>query len=376
MCGGENCEMARVVLEVDDNWRYNGFFFDHVERRVYLRLAHVRGRRRVCPDCGAPDQPVHDTKPRKWRRPHVGAYQCYIEARVPRVKCGECGKVLLVEVPWARPKSRMTRQMEALLISQCARSSVRGVALEYDVSDYRIWHALKYYVDRARENADHSGVRTVGIDETSTCKGHHYITVVVDAKTGRVIYACPGRGRETVGMFAGDLKRHGGDPLAIAKACIDMSPAYISGVEEHLPNAAIVHDKFHIVKMANDAVDLVRRVEQKIWKVLLKKTRYLLLRNREDLSDANSERMEGLSKMKLKTGLAYEKKEKLRWIFSSGLTREEGESELGKWNAWAQRNRLEPFVKLNRTIRRHMEGILAIFDSPGLTNGPSEGIAR
>ena len=92
----------------------------------------------------------------------------------------------MAEVPWARPMSRMTRQMEALLMSQCKRSSVRGVALEYDVSDYRIWHALKHYVDKARKKADHFGVRTVGIDETSTCKGHHYITVVVDAKTGRV----------------------------------------------------------------------------------------------------------------------------------------------------------------------------------------------
>ena len=113
--------------------------------------------------------------------------QCYIEARVLRVKCGECGKDLLVEVPWARPKIRMTREMEALLISQCKRSSIRGVALEYDVSDFRIWHALEQCVDKARKNADRSGVRTVGIDETSTCKGHHCITVVVDAKTGRFI---------------------------------------------------------------------------------------------------------------------------------------------------------------------------------------------
>ena len=89
MCGGENCEMARVVLEVDDHWRYDGFGFDRVKCRVALRVAHVRGRRRDCPSCGAPDQPVHDTKPRKWRHLHVGAYQGYIEARVPRVKCGE-----------------------------------------------------------------------------------------------------------------------------------------------------------------------------------------------------------------------------------------------------------------------------------------------
>ena len=374
MCDGKNCRLARVVLEVDDAWRHDGYVVDDEERRVTIRVAHVRGRRHACPNCGAANQPVHDAKPRTWRHLYVGDYQCRIEARVPRVKCGECGKVSQVEVPWARPMSRLTRKMEALLVSSSRRSSVRAVAQEHDVSDYRIWHAIKHYVDKAREKADHSGVRIVGIDETSTCKGHRYITVVVDAMTGKTIHAGPGRDREAVDRFAGDLREHGGCPLAIRKACIDMSPAYISGVEEYLPNAAIVHDKFHVVKMANDAVDQVRREEQKIWKAALKKTRFLLLMNREDLSDAGSERMEDLSRNNFKTGRAYENKEKLRTIFSGGLTVEQGEAGLREWLAWAQRSRLEPFVKLGRTIRRHMDGIVAIFDSPGLTNGPSEGI--
>ena len=177
-------------------------------------------------------------------------------------------------------------------------------------------------------------------------------------------------------MFAEDIGQHGDDPLAIEKACIDMRTACISGVEEQLPNAAVVHDRFHVLKLVNDAMDLVRRAKQKIWKVLLKKTRYLLLGNREDPSDANSERVENLTRMKLETDRDCEKKEELRRIFSSGLTRQEGEPELRKWNAWAQRSRLEPFVKLNRTIGMHMHGIPAIFDNPGLSNRQSEGIAR
>ena len=193
--------------------------------------------------------------------------QCRIEARVPRVKCGECGKVSQVEVPWARPMSRLTRKMEALVVSSSRRSSVRAVAQEHGVSDYRIWHAIRHYVDKARKKADHSGVRIVGIDETSTCKGHHYITVVVDAMTGKTIHAGPGRDREAVARFADDLRRHGGCPPAISKACIDMSPACISGVEECPPDAAIVHDKFHIARPANEALDMVRRVEQKVLKV-------------------------------------------------------------------------------------------------------------
>ena len=230
MCGGENCEMTRVVLEFDDNRRHDGFVFDHDKRHVDLRVAHVRRRRGDCPHRNAPGQPAHGTKPGKRRRPHAGPYQGCIAARVSRVECSECGKVLPAEAPRARPESRMTRRMEALLVSRCKRSSTRGVALECDISGYRIRHAPKHCIDEAREKAGHSGVTTVGIGETSTCKGRHCIAAVAEAKTGRTASACEGRGRETVGFFAEDLGRHGGDPLAIDKACIDMSPACISGV--------------------------------------------------------------------------------------------------------------------------------------------------
>ena len=235
-------------------------------------------------------QPVHDTRLGTWRRPRSGDQQVYIVTRVLRIKCGECGKVLQIEVPWARPTSRMTRQMEALLLSQSKRSSVRGVALECDVSDHRIWNAIRQCVDEAREKADCSGIRIVGIDETSTCNRRRYITAVVDAMSGKTIHACPGRDREAIARFVEDLVEHGRCLPAMAKACIDMSAACISGVEEQQPNAAIVHDKFHVVKLANDAVDAVRCMERKIWKVLLEKTRYLLLGNGKDPSDANSER--------------------------------------------------------------------------------------
>ena len=376
MCDGKNCELAEAVLEVEDPWRHDGYVVHRNKPRIDIRIAHVRGRGHACPNCGAEHQPVHDTKPGSWRHLPVGDRQCHVVARVPRVKCGECGKVSQVEVPWARPKSRLTRQMEALLFSVCRRSSVRGVAEDFEVADERIWRAIRHYVDKARESADYGGVRAVGIDETSTCKGHNYITVVVDAARGKTIYACPGRDREAVARFGEDLKAHGGDPEAIRKACIDMSPACISGVEAYLSNATIVYDKFHIVKLANDAVDQVRRMERIIRKAELWKTRYMWFRNREDLSDAQSEKIAILSRKRLKTGRAYEIKEMLREMLSSDLSVEEAGAALRKWLARAQRSRLEPFVKLGRTIRKHLDGILAIFESRGLTNGPSEGIAR
>jgi len=194
--------------------------------------------------------------------------------------------------------------MEALLFSFCRKMAVKGVGEEFEVGDDRIWRSLRHYVDEAREHADYSGVTSVGIDETSSRKGHNYITVVVDAKRRRTIYACAGRDKETIARFAEDLKSHGGDPEAVVMACIDMSPAFIAGVGAYLPNARIVYDKFHIVKLANDAVDEVRREEQKTRKLELRKTRYILLRNREDLSGTQTDTVAILARKRVKTGRA------------------------------------------------------------------------
>ena len=129
-----------------------------------------------------------------------------------------------------------------------------------------------------------SAVSRVAIDETAARRGHDYITLFVDIDQARVMFATEGKDAETIAFFADDLTTHGGDPGAIAEVCIDMSPAFIKGIADSLPAAAITFDKFHAVKIVNDAVDQVRRAERKVHNVLAG-TRYLWLRNPVNLSD-------------------------------------------------------------------------------------------
>ena len=166
MRNGKNFGLAQVVLEVDDPWRYDGYVVDKKKHRVDILIAHVRGRCLTCPDCGAANRPRarHQAQevaaPARGRSPKLHRGPRYLR----QMRQGPAGGGVLS----ARPKSRMTRQMEALLVSRHRRSSVRGVALDFDVSDHRVWRAIRHHVDKAREKADHGDVRTVGIDETST----------------------------------------------------------------------------------------------------------------------------------------------------------------------------------------------------------------
>ena len=138
----------------------------------------------------------------------------------------------------------MTRRLEELMMTMCIDTPVKKVADWFGIGDDRVWRFLERFVDAARRLEDLSGVRRIGIDETSTHKRHKYITVVRDFDTGRVIFACPGRDKTTIREFVRYLVAHGGDPGLIARACMDMSPACIAGMREFLPDAEVVFDKF------------------------------------------------------------------------------------------------------------------------------------
>ena len=186
-----------------------------------------------------------------------------------------------VEVPWARPGSGSTLLMEAfiLMLVQGGMTPAQAGRLlrEYDK---RIWRVLEHYVETAREQSSCEEVSTIGVDETSRARGQQYVSVFMDLAPGRrrVLFACEGRDGETIARFVKDLEKHGGERQNIARVCLDMSPAYISGLGDHLPDAQMTFDQFHLIKLANEAVDQVRRAEQE-FRPELKKTRWLWLKN-------------------------------------------------------------------------------------------------
>ncbi len=140
---------------------------------------------------------------------------------------------------------------------------VAAVARLVGEHDTRLWRVLHHYVEQARARGDYSAVTRVAFDETAARRGHDYISLFVDIDRPGFCLSPMARTPTTVAAFAADLAAHDGDAEAVSEVCIDMSPAFIKGTAAHLPNANITFDKFHAVKIVNDAVDLVRRAEQK-----------------------------------------------------------------------------------------------------------------
>jgi transposase len=248
---------------------------------------------------------------------------------------------------------------------------VKAVARIVGEHDTRLWRVVHHYVDQARARTDASGVTQLAIDETAARKGHDYITLFVDIDQARVLFTTEGKNAETVAAFADDLAAHGGKPEAISEVCIDMSPAFIKGVAENLPNAPITFDKFHAVKIINDAVDQVRRAEHK-GQGLLRGTRYIWLRNTANVSDRQRATLDNLPTRHLKTARAYQIRLAFQELYDQTST-EAAAGFLKKWYFWATHSRLEPIIAAAHTVKRHWHGILRWFDSK-IANGLIEGI--
>lgn len=237
--------------------------------------------------------------------------------------------------------------------------------------DTRVWRVVDYYVKETRSKEDFSDVSTIGVDETSFTKGHNYVTIVTDVDKSKIIHVCKGKDSSTIATFHNDFKVHGGCPNNIQSVCCDMSPAFIKGVNDTFPNASIVFDKFHVMKMINGAVDAVRRQEQSE-NDILKKTRYTWLKNPENLTKSQSEVLESLKNMNLKTVRAYNIRLTIQ-EFRKIEDRETAELFLKKWYFWATHSRLQPIINKAKNIKKHWEGIMNYHDSR-ITNGLLEGL--
>ncbi len=189
----------------------------------------------------------------------------------------------------------MVREMPVLTVARLVRET-----------DQRLWRVLDHYVAEAREAADLSEVRAIDVDETSSWRGHGYISLFVDLEAKRLLFATPGKDAKTFEKFAEDLQAHGGNAEAITEVSMDLSPAIQKGAAEHLPNAQITFDRFHLLKLINEAVDAVRRGEA-ISQPDLKKSRWLWLKNPGKLSAKQTAKLQELLKnQSLKTAQAYQ----------------------------------------------------------------------
>ena len=362
--------LLQLALALTPPWTVSRSDFDPDAHRLDIEIDFPPGSRFACPSCGAADCPAHDTERKTWRHLNFFQHQAYLNARVPRVRCDTCG-IKTVGVPWARPDSGFTLLFEALVMTMISAMPVKAVARIVGEHDTRLWRMVHHYVDAARARADASGVTRLAIDETAARRGQDYITLFVDIDQARVLFATEGNDAETVAAFADDLTAHRGDPETISEVCIDMSPAFIKGVGESLPKAAITFDKFHAVKIINDAVEKVRRAEQKS-QSLLRGTRYIWLRNPANLSARQRATLEGLPTRHLKTARAYQIRLAFQDLYDQPSV-QDGAGFLKKWYFWATHSKLDPIIDAARTVKRHWNGILRWFDSK-IANGLIEGI--
>lgn len=363
-------DLLQSALGLAPPWRVVRSEFDAARRRLDIHLDFAIGSRFACASCGVAC-PAYDTEEASWRHLNFFQHEAYLHARVPRIECKSCG-IKRIVVPWARPGSGFSLLFEALVMALVQAMPVRAAARLVGEHDTRLWRIIHHYVDKARAAADFSDVRRVGVDETAVRRGYQYISLFVDLDRSQVLFATPGKDAETLQAFAEDLRAHRGDPEAVSDLCCDMSPAFIKGAAAYLPSAAITFDKFHLVKLINDALDQVRRSEQH-GVADLKSTRHLWLRNPVNLSQTQAARLKALnpSKSHLKTARAY----RIRLAFQDLYKRspQTAERYLKRWYFWATHSRLPPIITAARAIKRNWQGVLRWFDAH-ISNGILEGL--
>lgn len=364
-------ELFRQALGLTPPWEVREVSFEADCGRLELRLDFPKGSTFSCPECGREESPAYDTTTRRWRHLDFFEHDAILEARVPRVECAECG-IKQVEVPCARKQSGFTLLFEAYLLLLCREMPVNAVARRVGETDTRLWRVLHHYVGEARQQADFSAVRQVAMDETASRRGHNYITLFLDSEERRVLYATESRDAGVLAAFRRDLERHGGEAERVTEFCLDMSGAYLKGLAEQFPGAEVTFDKFHVMKLLNGAVDEVRRQEQK-GRPELKKTRYLWLKNPENLTARKRARLEEIrpSRSHLKTALAYRIKRSFQEFWEQPT--ELAEAFLRRWYYWATHSQLEPVIRVAKTIREHWGGVLR-WHTTRVTNGVLEGL--
>ncbi|MFN9811161.1 MAG: ISL3 family transposase [Deltaproteobacteria bacterium] len=328
------------------------------------------------PVCGVCEKrgPVHDHRCRVWRHTDLGETLVHLRARLARVVCPACG-VTTQKVPWAGHGAWHTYDFEDLVAYKAQGTDRTRVASEMRISWNTVGTITMRVVERLLNKKDRlDGLSRIGLDDLSYRKGHHYISVVVDHDAGRLVWAGEGRTGETIARFFDELGPE--RAAAITLATIDMSASYEAALRKHAPNAEVVFDRFHVQRLAHDALDEVRREIMRGLKgtpegKAMKQSRWALQRNVENETPKDKAKLSAVMSTNQPLFRAYLLKATLVAILD-GLSVEEARTRLEGWVAWAARSRLQPFVRAGRTIRKHMEGILA-YVRTRLSNGRSEG---
>ena len=355
---------------------------DLLPRKGVLWLAvkpHKNGAR--CPGCGrrgkllkrGPNGAARAA--RTWRDTPVGGLATAITYSPREIVCETHGRVQ-ENIPWAAPHSRSTLRLDFLVLRLCKVMTQKEAAAQLGLPASTLAEMLHRCVARYRDGHRLRGLKNVGIDEISYRRGHRYLTIVYDLDRHHVVWVGKGKGRETIdGFFNGVMSP--AQRARVRSACCDMSRTYIGAIGDHLPEALLVIDRFHVIKALNEAVDEVRK---EVWRTAskadrkgLKGLRFILLKNRKNRSRREHKIVAELSRTQRQVARACELKDELAhfWTYSYIGS---AEKFLKGWKKRAKLSRIAPLKKFAQTLENHWEGVMASVS--GITNAVAEGLNR
>jgi len=328
-----------------------------------------------CSDCGANRVRRQGKVTRRFRSLPIGGKPVQIQLDIPRLWCAACGKTRQINLPFADQRVRYTHAFERYALELSQHMTIQAVARHLGVSWDVIKGIQKRHLQRRFKHIRLKQLRQIAIDEISIGKGHRYLTVVLDLDSGAVVFIGQGKGVEALTPFWKRLRGSGAKIRAVAS---DMAPAYLLAVAENLPDAVHVLDRFHVMKLYNDKLSDLRRqiqataqtVEQKR---VIKGTRWLLLKNADNLDDERQERqrLEDALRLNQPLAAAYYLKEDLRQFWEQASKRN-ARRFLDGWIARAQTSGVAMLIKFARTLQLHRTGLLAWYSYP-ISTGPLEG---
>ena len=347
---------------------------DYFEGEVMFTIE--QGRHTLqCAECGSRQVTAHGQVPRMFRSVPIGSKRTWVFLPIPRVECSACGVTRQVAVPFAEPKKHYTRSFERYALELSAHMTIQDVARHLGVSWDTIKDIQKWYLQRHFSKPKLRKLRQIAIDEIAVAKGHRYVTVVLDLVSGAVVFVGDGKGAEALEPF---WKRLRASRAKIKAVATDMSLAYILAVREHLPRAVHVFDHFHVIKLFNDKLsdfrrELYREATQRLHKQILKGTRWLLLKNPENLDPQRNERARLDEALRINQPLAtvYYMKEDLRQIWQQNH-KATARQVLQDWIRRAEASGIKILQQFAATLAMYRAGILAYYDYP-ISTGPLEG---
>lgn len=314
----------------------------------------------ICPQCKSKDVTTRGSIDRIIQSVPVGfAEKVYFKVKVPRVDCKNCGGLHYIDLQIADARKSYTKQLARFVYLLFSIATVSAIARCIGLNWQIVKDIVKSFLEKKYSKPDLRGLTLISIDEISIGKNHKYLTVVINAATGDPIYVGQGKGESALDDFWKLLgKRRAKRIKAVA---IDMGRSYIAAVKKHLPNALIVFDHFHVIKLVNETLDLLRRKVQSTLSLensaVIKGTKFLLLSNQEDLTEEKKNRLQQLLDLNTILTAAYILKEDIRQLWSQdNLTK--AQKALNVWLKTARSTGEPLLIKLANTIEKHQEGIL------------------